>query len=111
MSSSHALLEHKENTRARRYILCTWARQALGALGGGPRRGPKFYFLLSDKLRPLLRLPKEEFAVPFIVRSSGVPLTLAGMLKHSAMVGDMTYLQPWPPVRDPCLPSRHYAAL
>ena len=46
-----------------------------------PRRGPNFQLLLRSQLRPMLRLPKEEFAVPFIVGASCVPLAFAGGLQ------------------------------
>lgn len=49
------------------------------ALRGSPRRGLKFYFFLPGQLRPLLRPPKKEFSVPFIVGPGRVPFTLAGV--------------------------------
>jgi hypothetical protein len=35
-------------------------------LCGRPRRGPNFQLFLNRQLRPLLALPKEEFAILFI---------------------------------------------
>jgi hypothetical protein len=49
-------------------------------LSSSPRRGPNFQLFLSGQLRPMLRSPKEEFAVFFIVRASRVPVALAGVL-------------------------------
>ena len=51
------------------------------ALGGSPRSGPNFQLFLSGQLRPMLRLPKEEFAVLFIICASRVPLALAGVFE------------------------------
>ena len=50
------------------------------ALGGSPRSGPNFQLFLSGQLRPMLRLPKEEFAVLFIICVSRVPLALPRVL-------------------------------
>jgi hypothetical protein len=48
-------------------------------LSGSPRRGPNFQLFLSGQLRPMLRLPKQEFTVLFIIGPSRVPLALAGV--------------------------------
>jgi hypothetical protein len=45
----------------------------------GSLRGGLSLFLVRQ-FRPLLRPPKKEFPVPFIVGASGVPLALAGVL-------------------------------
>jgi hypothetical protein len=65
---------------------------------------------LTASVVPVLRLPKEEFPVLFIVDVSRVPLALASVLQHSAMVGDMDSSKPWP-VLDPCLIGNPHAPL
>jgi hypothetical protein len=49
-------------------------------LYGRLRRSPNFQLLPSGQLRPMLRLPKNEFAILFIFRASGVPPALADVL-------------------------------
>jgi hypothetical protein len=73
-----AVIEHKKNRHASRYILYPWARGRPSNLCGRPRRGPNFQLFLNRQLRPILGLPKEEFAVPFIIGPGRVPLSLAG---------------------------------
>ena len=45
-----------------------------------PSGCPDFQLLALSKLRPILRLSKEEFPVRFIARASGVPFTLTSVL-------------------------------
>jgi hypothetical protein len=76
-------------SRFRSWVQPTWyvmGRRLVGgiyivqaALGGSPRSGPNFQLFLSGQLRPMLRLPKEEFAVLFIICASRVPLALPGV--------------------------------
>ena len=51
-----------------------------GRLCGRPRRGPNFKLFFDSQLRPILRLPKEEFPVLFIIGPSCVPLAFAGVI-------------------------------
>jgi hypothetical protein len=48
-------------------------------LRGSPPRGRMFYSFLPGQLRPLLRPPKKEFAVLFIVGPGRIPFALAGV--------------------------------
>ena len=52
----------------------------LAALCSSPRRGPNFPLFLGGQLFPMLRHPKEEFAVLFMVCVSCVPFALAGVV-------------------------------
>jgi hypothetical protein len=58
---------------------CLWFLAA--RLRGSPRRGSNFQLLLPCKLYPILRLPKEEFAICFIACARCVPFALSRALQ------------------------------